>query len=595
MANSVPSFINIAAYRFVTLDRLKHRRVELLQECKSLDLKGTILLSQEGINLFLAGQRDAIDAFLDHLRSQPEFADIPAKESESDHQPFNRMLVKIKREIISFGIDQIDPRQETSPRISPRELKQWLDEGRPVTLLDVRNDYEVKVGTFHDALTLPIDDFRGFPQAVDHLSLPDQPIVTFCTGGIRCEKAAPFLEQQGIGQVFQLDGGILKYFEDCGGDHYDGECFVFDKRVSLDPGLSETETGLCFACHAVLSADDQLSPHYIEGQSCPHCHVPDETLQQINLQERQAAICKVADPLPGSQPYENHRPLRVAQRFDGMTVIEFLTAIRTHFTPAQWDVEIRERRLLCGGQPVSTYERVSVGQHLVHVMPGTVEPDVAANVTVLFEDDAILVVQKPAPLPMHACGRFHRNTLQYILDEAFAPWHVRAAHRLDANTSGVVVLSKTRHIAARVQSQFQRGEVQKQYRARIQGRLPASRIECNVPISREPDSCGARLPDPDGLPAQTQCESLRTFDDETSLIQVTPRTGRTNQIRIHLWDLNVPVCGDPLYLPDRQLGSQQTLEVKAPPMCLHAFRIGLTHPVSQHWVEFQAELPDWAE
>src|SRR5262249_5606336 len=149
----------------------------------------------------------------------------------SAEQPFRRMLVKVKQEIIAFGVAGIEPGRTTSTKLAPQTLKQWLDEGRPVTLLDTRNDYEVRLGTFENAVTLGIDHFRSFPAAVRELpaAMKQQPIVMFCTGGIRCEKAGPLMEREGFEQVFQLDGGILKYFEECGGEHYDGECFVFDR------------------------------------------------------------------------------------------------------------------------------------------------------------------------------------------------------------------------------------------------------------------------------------------------------------------------------------------------------------------------------
>jgi len=234
--------VNIAAYKFITLDDLDRRRGELLVLGERLLLKGTILLGNEGINLFLAGSRCAMDEFLSNLHRQPELVDLEVKESFSDRQPFDRLFVKIKKEIIAFGVDGIDPRRETSPRISARQLKQWLDEGTPVVLLDVRNDFEYQVGSFEGAIPIGIDHFRDFPEVVEKLpdDFKDKPVVTFCTGGIRCEKAGPLLEQSGFTDVYQLDGGILKYFEECGGEHYRGECFVFDQRVALDAELHES-------------------------------------------------------------------------------------------------------------------------------------------------------------------------------------------------------------------------------------------------------------------------------------------------------------------------------------------------------------------
>lgn len=265
--------VNIAAYKFLFLDDLPRRHAELLPVCQRLSLKGTILLSPEGINLFLAGNRGAIDDFLSILRSDPALADLEVKESYSDYQPFGRMLVKIKREIIAFGVEGIDPREQTSRRVSALTLRQWLDEGRPVTLLDVRNDMEVGVGTFRNAVAIGVDDFRDFPRAASALppEMKEQVVVTFCTGGIRCEKAGPELENQGFNDVYQLDGGILKYFEECGGAHFEGECFVFDQRVALDPDLCETETTQCYACQAIITPDERSQPEYVAGVSCPRC------------------------------------------------------------------------------------------------------------------------------------------------------------------------------------------------------------------------------------------------------------------------------------------------------------------------------------
>jgi UPF0176 protein len=183
------------------------------------------------------------------------------------------MLVKIKKEIIAFGVEGIDPARQPAPKLPARNLKQWLDEGRPVTLLDTRNDYEVRLGTFRGAVSPGIDHFRDFPAAVAKLpvELKAQPIVMFCTGGIRCEKAGPFMQREGFTNVHQLDGGILKYFEECGGAHYDGECFVFDRRVGVDPALQETASVLCYNCQMPLTLADQQHPAYVPDKSCPHC------------------------------------------------------------------------------------------------------------------------------------------------------------------------------------------------------------------------------------------------------------------------------------------------------------------------------------
>ncbi len=270
----MPTYTNLAAYKFASLGDIVALRAELRALCAEGGLRGTILLSEEGINLVVAGARAATDRLLARLRELPALADFTAKVSASEHQPFNRMLVKIKKEIIAFGIPGIHPARQPAPRVAPRQLKQWLDEGRAVTLLDTRNSYETRLGTFRGARTLALDHFREFPAAAEKLreDLKDQPIVTFCTGGIRCEKAAPLLAQSGFTNVLQLDGGILQYFADCGGAHYEGDCFVFDRRVALDPTLRETGAAVCFVCQTPLTVAEQADARYVESVSCPHCH-----------------------------------------------------------------------------------------------------------------------------------------------------------------------------------------------------------------------------------------------------------------------------------------------------------------------------------
>ena len=269
-------FVNISVYKFTPLDNLPAWRKQLLNVSRAGQLRGTILLSPEGINLFVAGKRTNIDTLLAALRAIPGLADLTPKESLSAEQPFNRMLVKIKKEIIAFGVEGVDPARRPSPKLSARALKQWLDEGRPVTLLDTRNDYEVRMGTFRGARATHIDHFREFPAAAKKLpeEMKNLPLVMFCTGGIRCEKAGPYLEQSGFKNVHQLDGGILKYFEECGGAHYDGECFVFDRRVGVDSALRETKSVLCFNCQMPLTVAEQSDVRYVPDVSCPHCARP---------------------------------------------------------------------------------------------------------------------------------------------------------------------------------------------------------------------------------------------------------------------------------------------------------------------------------
>jgi UPF0176 protein len=232
-------FINLAGYKFVSLDALDDLKASLDRRCHQLELKGTILLSFEGINAVLAGSEEAANGIQTFIHGDPRLADLRFKRSMSAYQPFDRMLVKIKKEIITLRVPGIDPAKRRAPAVAPVELKRWLDEGREVVMLDTRNAFEVDAGTFDNAMDLRLSSFGQFAQAADKLdpALKDKTIVTFCTGGIRCEKAAPVLIGKGFRSVFQLDGGILQYFEECGDAHFNGRCFVFDQRVALDGNL----------------------------------------------------------------------------------------------------------------------------------------------------------------------------------------------------------------------------------------------------------------------------------------------------------------------------------------------------------------------
>lgn len=231
---------NIAAYKFVPLADLPSLQAHIRALGEEHALKGTVLLAAEGINCFLAGRRDGIDAFLTTLRADDRFADLDPKYSYCTEPPFGKLLVKIKSEIVPLGEHNLDPLAHTAPRLPAAQLKAWLDEGRDLVLLDTRNRFEYEIGAFDGSVDLNITHFRSFPEAVA-AKLPEwknKTIVTFCTGGIRCEKAAPLMRNMGYQDVYQLEGGILKYFEEVGGAHYRGTCFVFDDRRAVDAALA---------------------------------------------------------------------------------------------------------------------------------------------------------------------------------------------------------------------------------------------------------------------------------------------------------------------------------------------------------------------
>ncbi|WP_305804082.1 sulfurtransferase [Stenotrophomonas sp. YIM B06876] len=237
--------VNTAAYHFVSIADAEALSAQLLERARAGALRGTILVSAEGLNLFLAGSGEGIDSFYRQLHADPRFSAMRVKYSHSRMQPFARLKAKVKQEIIRFGREDAQPLEHArAPAVDPRTLQRWLrqghdDAGKPVVMLDTRNEQEIAHGTFAGALTLPIVKFTDLPEALaPHRSaLADATVVSFCTGGIRCEKAALWMRNDGMANVLQLDGGILGYFEAVGGEGYDGRCFVFDERVALDAQL----------------------------------------------------------------------------------------------------------------------------------------------------------------------------------------------------------------------------------------------------------------------------------------------------------------------------------------------------------------------
>jgi UPF0176 protein len=246
----VNSVLNISAYRFVAIDDPQALRTRLLDEARRLALLGTILLAHEGINLFLAGDAGAIREFLERLRADERFAGLEAKESWSAEPPFRKLLVKVKREIIRMNHPAIQPALGRAPAVDAATAKRWLDqghddEGRPVVTLDTRNAFEVDHGTLEGALDWRLAKFSDFPDALlaHRADLEGKTVVSFCTGGIRCEKAAIYMREAGLDHVWQLDGGILKYLDQTGGPHFRGDCFVFDEREALDADLRPANAG----------------------------------------------------------------------------------------------------------------------------------------------------------------------------------------------------------------------------------------------------------------------------------------------------------------------------------------------------------------
>lgn len=271
---SMTEIVVAALYKFVSLPDFAEKKDPLLAYCLEQEIKGTLLLAEEGINGTIAGTRAAIDAVISFLQADPRLADLEHKESYTDTPPFDRMKVRLKKEIVTLGVPEADPNQKVGTYVSPEEWNTLISDPE-VVLIDTRNDYEVQIGTFQGACNPQTASFREFPEYVrEHLDpQKHKKVAMFCTGGIRCEKASAFMLEQGFEEVYHLKGGILKYLEAVPAEEslWEGECFVFDQRVAVRHGLELGSYDACVACGRPISDQDKASEKYEEGISCPHC------------------------------------------------------------------------------------------------------------------------------------------------------------------------------------------------------------------------------------------------------------------------------------------------------------------------------------
>lgn len=279
-----------ALYKFVALPDYQDLREPLIAECAAAGIKGTLLLAAEGINGTVAGTREGIDQVLNYLKQDSRLVDLSHKESFDEVMPFYRMKVKLKREIVTMGVEGIDPRQVVGTYVAPKDWNALISDP-DVVVVDTRNDYEYELGSFEGALNPDTKSFREFPQYVaDHMN-PDQQkkVAMFCTGGIRCEKSTAYMKEQGFEEVYHLHGGILQYLEDVPQSEslWNGECYVFDNRVSVDHDLNPGSYDLCHGCREPINDDDKRSDKYLEGVSCPRCFDTQSDDQRQRFLERQ--------------------------------------------------------------------------------------------------------------------------------------------------------------------------------------------------------------------------------------------------------------------------------------------------------------------
>ena len=289
------SVVVAALYKFVKLHNYTELRDSIQARCAALGITGTLLLAEEGINGTIAGTRPNIDAILEYLRNDARLADLPHKESLAEVDPFYRMKVKIKKEIVTMGVPNIDPTELVGKYVKPENWNALISDPG-VLLVDTRNDYEVGVGTFKGAVNPRITTFREFPDYVkNNFDAEKQPrVAMFCTGGIRCEKASAYMLQQGFGEVYHLQGGILKYLESVPAEEslWQGECFVFDQRVAVGQGLQPGHYELCYGCSRPITQEEKNSAKYQAGISCPHCYdgLTEKKLETARERQKQVEL-----------------------------------------------------------------------------------------------------------------------------------------------------------------------------------------------------------------------------------------------------------------------------------------------------------------
>ncbi|GFO71086.1 UPF0176 protein [Bathymodiolus japonicus methanotrophic gill symbiont] len=293
MSNIVVS----ALYKFATLDDFKELRKPLLQLMQAHQVKGTLLLAKEGINGTIAGDREGIDAVMAWLRADARLRDIESKESYEQEMPFYRTKVKLKKEIVTMGVACIDPKKIVGTYVKPQDWNALISDPE-VLLIDTRNDYEVQIGGFKNAINPATDAFREFPEYVrQHLDpQKHKKVAMYCTGGIRCEKSTAYLKEQGFDNVYHLQGGVLKYLEEIPIEQslWQGECFVFDNRVAVNHALEKGQYDQCYACRYPITEAEKASEFYQKGVSCPHCYdkLSEQQRQRFAEREKQVQLAK---------------------------------------------------------------------------------------------------------------------------------------------------------------------------------------------------------------------------------------------------------------------------------------------------------------
>jgi UPF0176 protein len=286
-------YLTAALYKFVSLSDYQNLQAPILAKCLEHRIKGTLLLAAEGINGTIAGAPEDIKAILEYLREDSRLSDLEHKESYADQHPFYRMKVKLKKEIVTMGVSDVNPNDVVGTYVKPEAWNDLISDP-DVILLDTRNDYEVSIGTFKGAVDPKTTTFREFPKFVEQNldKTKNKKVAMFCTGGIRCEKASSYMKQQGFEEVYHLQGGILKYLETVPKEEsmWEGECFVFDQRVAVKHGLEVGDYDQCYACRMPLSPEELKSDKYTPGISCPHCYDKTSEQKKAALTERQKQV-----------------------------------------------------------------------------------------------------------------------------------------------------------------------------------------------------------------------------------------------------------------------------------------------------------------
>jgi UPF0176 protein len=563
--------IHSAFYKFVALENPAAVVVWLTNI--SQELTGSILVSSEGINGTVAGAPQALEAFEQALHQNAQFSHMPFKHSACTTAPFARMKVQIKPEIVQMGVAQVDAVNHQARQLSPTQWRELLEQD-DVVVIDNRNSFEFRLGRFKGAIDPGVSHFRDFPAFIE-ANLPtwqaqNKRIAMYCTGGIRCEKTSAWLGQRNI-PVLELEGGILNYFQALpdASKEFEGECFVFDNRIALNTQLQETGTTV----EQVYAAQTDGAWRIARAKRLFDAAVPAPQVIAAKL----VSPSKVVTPA-GQWP----------------NLLAFLCEYFAHISPEQWQARMREGRVLdAKGRALPLSSPFIAHQTLQYFREPTAERPIPFEAQVLFENECILVADKPHFLPVIPSGEYLQETLLMRLRNTYANQELSPAHRIDRDTAGLVLFTKQRKVRGTYQNLFAQRAVHKVYEA-VAGINPALKFPLTREsfLTRSEHFMQAQETFDTPANATTHIRQLE-IKGQYARYELAPISGQRHQLRVHMCALGIPILNDQIYptlTPEVANSDSAWAERYAAPLQLLARELRFTDPLSGEEMHFASRL-----